>query len=73
MRTVVSSSRSIGGDLARPVEVALAVGRAQAELAVGVQVARRDRQVAGRLDDEQVGLCGRIESSRYVVQRGITT
>ena len=43
------------------MEVALAVGRAEPDLAVRVEIARRDRHVAGRLDDQQVGRGGRLE------------
>ena len=40
--------------LARAVQVALVIGSAQAKLAVWVQIIRRNADVAGRLDDEQV-------------------
>ena len=50
-----------GGDLARAVEVALAVRSAQPQLAVGVEISAGDRDVAGRLDHEQVGLAGGLE------------
>ena len=58
---MVSCSRSIGGDLARAVQVALAVRSAQLELAVGVEISAGDRDIAGRLDHEQVGLARRLE------------
>ena len=43
------------------MQVALAEGCAQPQLAVGVEVFGRDRDAARRLDHEQVGLAGRVE------------
>jgi hypothetical protein len=52
----------VGDRLGRPVQVALRERGPEAELAVGVEVLRRDRHAAGRLEDEQVGgLAGRVE------------
>ncbi len=42
-------------DLARAVEVALAVRSTQPQLAVRVEIPRRNRDVAGRFDHQQIG------------------
>ena len=42
--------------LARPVQIALAIRGAEAKLAVGIEIARRRHDVAGRLDDQQIRL-----------------
>ena len=46
-------------DLARSMKIALAVGSTQPQLAVGVEILGRDRDVAGRFDHEEIGLPSR--------------
>ena len=46
---------------ARPVQIAFAVRSAEAELAVGIEIARRNDDVVRRLDDEQIRLNFRIK------------
>ena len=41
---------------ARAVQIALGIRRTQAQLAVAIEILRRDVDVAGALDDQQIGL-----------------
>ena len=51
-------------DFRRAVQIAFAVGSAEAQLAIRVQVVRWDCDSAGRFDDEQIGVGVEFDSVR---------